>query len=98
VAAALLVAATVPAMNAHENAILQSRIPPGLQGRFFAIDRVIGQVTWPLGTALWGWAAGMGNPAAILAGWGCLSTLFFISQFFNPRMLSVETIQISESK
>jgi hypothetical protein len=44
----------VPIMNGSSQAIWQSRVPPGLQGRVFAIRRTLAQATAPISYALAG--------------------------------------------
>lgn len=79
-----------PSMNAHSQAIWQAQTPHELQGRVFAVRRLIAQFTAPLGTAFGGWAAGLfdvGWVAAVLAG---IMIAFCIAQMFNPYLMRVE--------
>lgn len=89
-AMALLFASMTPIMNAHSQAIWQSQTPRELQGRVFAVRRVIAQFTWPLSTALAGWAGGFFNPGLVVAALGTFFTLFCVAQLFNPYLLRVE--------
>ncbi len=88
--ASFLVAAMIPIMNAHSQAIWQTQTPHELQGRVFAVRRLIAQFTWPLSTALAGWAAGAFNPGLVMAVLAALLVLFCIGQMFNPYLLRVE--------
>jgi hypothetical protein len=89
-AASFLVAAMIPIMNAHSQAIWQTQTPHELQGRVFAVRRLIAQCTWPLSTALAGWAAGAFNPGMVMAVLAAILVLFCIGQMFNPYLLRVE--------
>ncbi len=85
-----LAEATIPLANAHSQAIWQSQTPNELQGRVFAVRRVIAQFTWPFSTAIAGVLAGAFNPGYVLAGLGFAEVIFFVFMFFNPVMLRVE--------
>jgi MFS transporter, DHA3 family, macrolide efflux protein len=61
-----------------------------MQGRVFAVRRVIAQCSWPLSTALAGWAAGLFDPGAVLAILAVILILFCVGQLFNPYLLQVE--------
>jgi DHA3 family macrolide efflux protein-like MFS transporter len=45
---------TLPVINASNDSLWQSKVPPGLQGRCFAIQRVLSEAAMPLGYALAG--------------------------------------------
>ena len=80
----------VPFMNSHTQSIWQSQTPHELQGRVFAVRRVLGQFTYPIGAAIAGAAAGIFNPGRVVAVTGALLVLFCIVQFFNPFLVRVE--------
>lgn len=80
----------IPLLNAHSQAIWQAQTPRELQGRVFAVRRVIAQFTWPLSTALVGVAAGFFNPGWVIAALGGFMVAFCIAQLFNPHLLRVE--------
>ncbi len=80
----------IPIMNAHSQAIWQAQTPHELQGRVFAVRRVIAQFTWPLSTALAGWVAGLFNPGWVMGSLGVVLVLFCVAQLFNPYLLRVE--------
>lgn len=82
--------AMVPFANAHSMAIWQSLTPHELQGRVLATRRMIGQGTYPLGTAIAGWAAGVYDAGAVTAVFGALLLLLTVSQFFNVALLRAE--------
>lgn len=79
----------MPIMNAHSQAIWQTQTPRELQGRVFAVRRVIAQCTFPLGTALAG-VAGFFNVGTMLVVLGSVLVLFCVAQLFNPYLLRVE--------
>jgi len=81
---------TVPLLNAHSQTIWQTQTPPELQGRVFAVRRLIAQFTWPLSTAIAGWASGAFDPGMVVAVLGAILTVFCIAQLFNPYLLRVE--------
>lgn len=90
----LLYNGLIPVMNAHSQTIWQTQTPRELQGRVFAVRRLIAQISWPLATALAGWAGGAFNPGAVLAVLGAFCALFCVGQLFNPYLLQVEDKQL----
>lgn len=86
---ALLLGMT-PIMNAHSQAIWQSQTPRELQGRVFSVRRVIAQCSWPLSTAISGWAGGLFDPGLVLATLGAILVVFCIAQLFNPYLRRIE--------
>jgi MFS family permease len=89
-AAACLIDSLLPAMNAHSQAIWQTQTPLQLQGRVFAVRRLIAQFSWPLGVALFGWLGGSINAAWLFAGMGMVGVVFCAVQLFNPSLLKIE--------
>jgi MFS family permease len=89
-AMAFLLDAMVPIMNSHSQAIWQTQTPRELQGRVFAVRRLIAQFTWPLSTVLAGVLGGAFNPGAVMAVLGGILCVFCIGQLFNPYLLRVE--------
>jgi len=79
-----------PILNAHSQAIWQAQTPHELQGRVFAVRRLIAQFTFPIGTALGGWAAGVFDVGAITAVLAGIMIVFCLAQLFNPYLLRVE--------
>ncbi|HYF94150.1 MAG TPA: MFS transporter [Symbiobacteriaceae bacterium] len=79
-----------PVANAHSQAIWQSQVPRELQGRVFAIRRVIAQALGPLGTVLAGLLAGLMDPGYALALLGAVIIVVSAAQFFNPAIMRVE--------
>ena len=77
-------------MNAHSQSIWQSQTPPELQGRVFAVRRVIAQFTWPISTALAGYAGGVFDVGGYIVIMGIITTVFCIGQLFNPVLRRVE--------
>ncbi len=92
-AAALMLNAMLPLMNAHSQTIWQTQTPPELQGRVFAVRRVIAQCTWPLSAAMAGWAGSLFDPGLVLAGLGTFLAVVCALQFFNPALLRIEAAQ-----
>lgn len=86
----LVRAAMVPIMNSHSQSIWQTQTPRELQGRVFSVRRVIAQFTFPLGTALAGWAGGVFDVGLLIAGTGLMLAVFTAAQFFNPALLRVD--------
>jgi MFS transporter, DHA3 family, macrolide efflux protein len=89
-AANALLEATVPFMNSHSQAIWQTQTPRELQGRVFAVRRLIAQCTVPLGTVLAGVFGGLFNPGVLLGVLGIVLVVFCLGQLFNPYLLRVE--------
>jgi len=85
-----LTAFVLPITNAHSQAIWQSITPRELQGRVFAVRRVIAQCAGPVSTALAGFLGGAFNPGTVLAVMNLVLVIFMIFQFFNPIFLKVE--------
>ncbi len=89
-AMALVTHAMSPILNAHSQAIWQAQTPHELQGRVFAVRRLIAQFTGPIGIGLAGWAGAVVNPGELIALLGAVLCLFCIAQAFNPQLLRVE--------
>jgi len=86
-----LISFALPIMNAHSQSIWQSQTPHELQGRVFAVRRLIAQCMGPVGTFMAGWAGGIFEPGAVLAVMGALVTAVCLGQLlFNPAILRVE--------
>ncbi len=79
-----------PLMNAHSQAIWQTQTPRELQGRVFAVRRVIAQSSWPFSTFLAGLVGGLFDPGAVVAVLGAILVAFCVAQLFNPYLLRVE--------
>ncbi len=79
-----------PIMNAHSQAIWQGQTPRELQGRVFAVRRLIAQFSNPLATAMAGIFGGLFNPGAVVAVLGGILIVFCVLQMFNPYLLRVE--------
>ena len=89
-AMAFIITSMLPIMNAHSQTIWQTQTPRELQGRVFAVRRLIAQFTWPLSTALAGWAGGVFNPGLVVTVLGSILVVFCVAQLFNPYLLRVE--------
>jgi len=90
IAAAALIAAMIPVANSHSQAIWQHQTPRELQGRVFAVRRVIAQFTYPLSTAMAGWASAKLNPGSAMAALGVVAFVVTLTQIFNPALVRVE--------
>ena len=71
-------------MNSHSQSIWQAQTPHELQGRVFAVRRVIAQFSWPLSTALAGVLGGLFDPGIVYQLLGLDLAVFCIFQLFNP--------------
>ncbi len=94
-AAMFVVAFNGPVANAHSQAIWQTQTPPELQGRVFAVRRVVAQFTAPLGTVLAGWAGGRFNPSSVLMVLALVGGAAAVSQLFNKPLLHIDGVQLS---
>lgn len=90
IGAAFLLNFGIPIGNAHSQAIWQSQVPREMQGRVFAVRRVMAQSLAPLGQVLAGWLAGSMDPGTGLALLGGIVLLVSVGQLFNPLMMRVE--------
>jgi DHA3 family macrolide efflux protein-like MFS transporter len=79
-----------PISVSHNQRIWQSRVPPELQGRVFAVRRMIGNSSLPLGTILAGWLGGIFNPGVVLSILGLFLALYCSFQLFNTSFLRLE--------
>lgn len=87
---AFLLDFTAPTSNSHSQAIWQSIVPREMQGRVFAVRRVLATGLVPLGTVLGGWLAGRMDPGLGFGVLGLVVTIISAVQLFNPYMLKVE--------
>jgi len=79
-----------PTLNAHSQSIWQTQTPRELQGRVFAVRRLIAWVMIPISTVLAGWSGGVFNPGVVIAALGAFQALFCVAQLFNPSLLRVD--------
>jgi MFS family permease len=89
-AAGLAFSVMSPMLNAHSQTIWQTQTPRELQGRVFAVRRLIAQCTLPVGALSAGTLAGLFDPGHVLAALGALLVLFCAAQLCNPFLLRVE--------
>lgn len=80
----------IPFVNAHSLAIWQARTPLALQGRVFAVRRLIAQFTFPLGTLLAGSLAASLDPGVALAVLGVALALGAGGLALHPAMRHIE--------
>lgn len=90
VSMSFITSAMIPLMNSHSQTIWQVQTPRELQGRVFAVRRLIAQFTSPLGTALAGIVGGQFDPGLVIAVCGGILLIFSAMQFFNKGLLRVE--------
>jgi MFS family permease len=82
--------ATFPVMGAHSQTIWQSQTPRALQGRVFAVRRMLAQFTRPLSTLMAGITGGIFNPGMVMAVIGVAFVGFCVVQLFNPHLVRIE--------
>ncbi len=90
VAMNFLLIALIPIMNAHSQTIWQTQTPRELQGRVFAVRRLIAQFSGPLAVFIAGIAGGFFDPGMVLAVLGGIVVVFATFQLFNPYLVRVE--------
>lgn len=90
VAMNFLLVALIPIMNAHSQTIWQTQTPRELQGRVFAVRRLIAQFSGPLAVFIAGIAGGLFDPGMVLAVLGGIVVVFSLFQLFNPYLARVE--------
>lgn len=89
-AAAFFKSFTIPMANAHSQAIWQGQVPREMQGRVFAVRRVIAQGLMPLGQVLAGWLAASMDPGMGLALLGVLIVITNLGQLLNRQLMQLE--------
>ncbi len=80
----------LPLVTSHSQAIWQAQVPREMQGRVFAIRRMLAQGLSPLAMMVVGIISGLWNPGLVFAGLGAILVIFFGAQLFNPMLLRVE--------
>jgi hypothetical protein len=99
-AAGVLIDFCLPILNAHSQTIWQTQTPRPLQGRVFAVRRLIAQVSSPISTFLVGVLTGtklLSDPTMLIWIGGILMAAFCVFQLFNPALLRVEDREWLES-
>ncbi|MFZ5814609.1 MAG: MFS transporter [Bacillota bacterium] len=86
----------VPFSTTHSHAIWQSQVPREMQGRVFAIRRVVAFGLLPLGQLVAGLVVGMASPGIGLAVLGALIVLLCVGMLFNPTLMRVEDREYME--
>lgn len=79
-----------PIANAHSQAIWQSQVPWELQGRVFAVRRILAVGLQPMSQVLAGFVAGIVAPEVALVVMGSLITAVCAIQLFNRQLLLVD--------
>jgi len=92
-----LLASMSPIMNAHSQTIWQTQTPVELQGRVFAVRRLIAQFTAPLSTAIAGFTSGRFDPTHVIVAVTTFGALFTFAQLVNPAILRIEDREFIEN-
>lgn len=79
-----------PTLNAHSQTIWQTQTPREMQGRVFAVRRLIAQGTQPLAAGLAGALGGLFGAGVVLVGCGTILALFCLAQLFNQTLLHID--------
>ncbi len=79
-----------PFMNVHSQTIWQSQVPREMQGRVFAVRRLIAQFTWPVSAFLMGGLASRFDPGAIVVAVGAVLVVWCVIGLFNPYLRRIE--------
>jgi MFS transporter, DHA3 family, macrolide efflux protein len=80
----------LPVTNAHSQAIWLEITPREIQGRVLSVRRLIGQITFPLGTALAGGLGARFDPGVATAMLGMAMGAFALIQLANPMLMRIE--------
>jgi DHA3 family macrolide efflux protein-like MFS transporter len=80
----------MPITNAHSAGIWQSQVPRELQGRVFAVRRVVARFTVPLGMAFVSGLSTVLPPGPVIAALGVLVLVVGGVQLLNPVLQRVE--------
>lgn len=80
----------MPLTNAHSAGIWQSQVPRELQGRVFAVRRMVARFTVPLGMAFVSGLSTVLPPGPVIAALGALVVVICAAQLFNPAVQRVE--------
>lgn len=80
----------MPITNAHSAGIWQAQVPRELQGRVFAVRRVVGRFTVPLGMAFVTGLSTALPPGPVIAALGLLVIVICAAQLLNPAVQRVE--------
>lgn len=81
----------IPVMNSHSQAIWQAQTPREMQGRVFAVRRLIAWVANPVATMLVGILTGRGFDASlIVVVLGVGAVLWCVANLFNPQLVRVD--------
>jgi MFS family permease len=90
-AALLLVTdAMIPIMNSHTDAIWQASTPHELQGRVFAVRRLMGQASNPISVVVCGLLVTVLGPGGIFLTFGALVTAWCTGMLFNPWLTRLD--------
>ncbi|MFN8508994.1 MAG: MFS transporter [Deinococcaceae bacterium] len=88
---------SIPIMAAHSQSIWQSQVPPEMQGRVFAVRKLIAQWTAPLGNLLAGVLGGLLPPTAVVATVGFMLLITVVIQWVGRGGANVEDFEHLES-
>lgn len=91
VVALFLYTSLTPIMNSHSQAIWQSQTPRDMQGRVFAVRRLIAWVFNPVSTALMGVLTARGFDAhTIIVTLGSVTVVWCVVNLFNTNLLRID--------
>lgn len=79
-----------PVSNAHSQAIWQSQVPREMQGRVFAVRRVVAWSLGPIGQIIAGLLVGLFSPGVGMALLGGLIAVTCFGMLFNKQVMRVE--------
>lgn len=87
---AFVLNAMFPITNAHSQTLWQTQTPPEVQGRVFAVRRLIAQFTSPISLGLIAILAGRFDPGVVLTILGAVLLVFCAAQLLNPAIMRLE--------
>lgn len=87
----------IPFANAHSQTMWQTQTPREMQGRVFAVRRVVAQFTAPLGTSLAGFLGTWADPGLAVTVGGLVSAAYVALQFTNRSLMSAEEPQSNDN-
>lgn len=90
IAAAGVLGFVLPIVNGSLQALMQSTVPPELQGRVFTMTRTLSMIASPVGTAISGPAADWVGVTPVLITGASLELVVSISTLFNRAVLTIE--------
>lgn len=90
VAAMILIGASLPFVTAHSRTIWAARVPREMQGRMFALRRMLSQGTGPLALLLAGALIALRPAGQVAVLMGCGAVLVGLSGLLRPAIRNIE--------